>query len=269
VLLAAKTAIKLLAISHWSCVLAASDLHIPKNYVSGGLSGAFRPGRAMSREEIIAAIQEGAARLGHVPSFAEMRRMAKLGKHTVRKHFLNYAKALEACGLERQGPGYEAQAKPLFVDWAGVVRSLGKVPTMAEYEMHGAYSVRPLIRRHGGWPHVPAGMLEFAREASMEAEWRDVLDLITDHLKPMAGQGRTSGRTNGMLTKPRILADQPIYGPPLIPAPLGLAPTNELGFSVWDRSAGNGIYGDAAAIGVSGLRGPTRGGAGPLAASTN
>lgn len=105
----------------------------------------------MSKEEVIAAIQESAARLGHVPTFTEVRRTMKMSKHEIRKHFLTYAKALSECGLQRTGPGYEIDARILFQDWAGLVRKMGKLPTMAEYEMHGSYSVRPLIRRYGGW----------------------------------------------------------------------------------------------------------------------
>ena len=48
----------------------------------------------MSKEEVIAAIQESAARLGHVPTFNEVRRTMKMSKHEIRKHFLTYAKAL-------------------------------------------------------------------------------------------------------------------------------------------------------------------------------
>ncbi|HEY5027407.1 MAG TPA: hypothetical protein VIK39_03285 [Candidatus Angelobacter sp.] len=183
----------------------------------------------MSKEEVIAAIQESATRLGHVPTFAEVRRTMKMSKHEIRKHFLNYAKALHECGLHRTGPGYEADAKVLFTDWAGVVRKLGKLPTMAEFEMHGSYSVRPLIRRHGGWVHVPAGLMDFAREEGLEGEWGDVLDVIARHKEADAEAGRTSGRTNGRLMRPRIFKDRPFYGPPMISMPLGLAPTNEMG----------------------------------------
>jgi hypothetical protein len=183
----------------------------------------------MNKEEIIAAIQESAARTGRVPTFSELRRITKLSKHSIRKHFLTYNKALSECGLERKGPGYEADMKALFLDWAGLVRRLGKVPTMAEYEMEGSYSVRPLIRRFGGWVHVPAGLEEFARTGGLEGEWADVLDVIARHREAAAEAGRMSGRANGRLMRPRFLPDQPIYGPPLVWLPLGLAPTNEMG----------------------------------------
>jgi hypothetical protein len=184
---------------------------------------------AMSKEEVIAAIQETAAQLGHVPTFAEVRRTAKMSKHEIRKHFLTYARALTECGLQRTGPGYEVDAKILFLDWAGLARQLGKLPTMAEYEMHGSYSVRPLIRRYGGWVHVPSGLQDFARKEGLEGEWSDVLEVIARHQAGEADGGRTLGRTNGRILRPRILTDRPIYGPPMMDMALGLAPTNEMG----------------------------------------
>jgi len=183
----------------------------------------------MSKEEVIAAIQESAARLGHVPTFTEVRRATKMSKHEIRKHFLTYSKALSECGLQRTGPGYEADATELFKDWAGLVRKLDKLPTMAEYEMHGSYSVRPLIRRYGGWVHVPAGLQDFAREEKLEGEWGDVLEVIARHREEEADGGQTSGSTSGRLTRPRILKDRPIYGRPMMDMALGLAPTNEMG----------------------------------------
>jgi hypothetical protein len=111
----------------------------------------------------------------------------------------------------------------------GWCASWGKLPTMAEYEMHGSYSVRPLIRRHGGWVHVPAGLMEFAREERLEGEWGDVLDVIARHKEEKRDGRRTSGSTNSQPLKPRILKDRPIYGSPMMDMALGLAPTNEMG----------------------------------------
>lgn len=167
---------------------------------------------------------------------------------------MTYARALAECGLERKGPGYEADGRALFEDWAGLARKLGKIPTMAEYEMEGSYSVRPLTRRYGGWTHVPAGMMEYAKKERLEVEWGDVLDVVARYAERTAEEGRTSGRGNRTGVWPgaglglhsrglhssgldrsetcgrtRVLADQPVYGMPLLPTPLSHAPTNELG----------------------------------------
>ncbi|HEU4416362.1 MAG TPA: hypothetical protein VFT65_16355 [Candidatus Angelobacter sp.] len=183
----------------------------------------------MSKEEVIVAIQESAARLGHVPTFTEVRRATKMSKHEIRKHFLTYSNALGECGLRRTGPGYEADAAELFKDWAGLVRTLGKLPTMAEYEMHGSYSVRPLIRRYGGWVHVPAGLQDFAREKKIEGDWRDVLDVIAREREAARDARRTSGSTKGRMLRSRVFSDRPIYGRPMMELAMVLSPTNEMG----------------------------------------
>jgi HNH endonuclease len=183
----------------------------------------------MSKEEIIAAIQESTARLGHVPSVTELERLTKLGKRDIRRCFSNYKAALEACGLERQGIGYEVELKTLFLDWAAIVRKLGKVPTMTEYELGSSYSVRPLVRRYGAWGNVAAGMVGYARNEGLETEWNDVVDIGASQMESVAEPGRTLMRTQGATLRPRFLKDQPTYGPPLLHMPLCLAPTNELG----------------------------------------
>jgi hypothetical protein len=88
----------------------------------------------VTKEEVIAAIHECAARLGHPPSSTELRKSANVNKYDIRKFFGTHIKALDACGMEAGGAGYEVKLRTLFVGWAGVVRELGKVPTMEEYD---------------------------------------------------------------------------------------------------------------------------------------
>src|SRR5207244_530880 len=103
----------------------------------------------------------------------------------------------------------------------------GKIPTMVEYNLHGDHSVTPMVRRFGGWSQVPLAMLEYAKKEGLEGGWEDVLDVVTRHLEAAPGAGRSMRPANGTLYRPRILADQPTYGAPLVPMPLCLAPTNE------------------------------------------
>jgi hypothetical protein len=95
---------------------------------------ALNGAKIVTKEEAIAAINECAARLGHAPTSTELRKSANLGKYDIRKYFGTYAKALDACGMEARGAGYEVTLKTLFLGWAGVVRELGKAPTMEEYD---------------------------------------------------------------------------------------------------------------------------------------
>jgi hypothetical protein len=201
--------------------------------------------REETREELIAAIQRCAAEVGRVPTMAEVRRATKLTKFAIRRHFTTFEEALCACGLDPKGPGYLISEMALFLDWAGLVRKIGKVPTLTEYEMEGGYSVRPMRRLYKGWTHLPAGMLEFARENQLEGEWGDVLDVVSSYLAQAEEQGRTSGQINGRYVKSangktdggadeagwrmQFREDQPVYGTPLLPTPLSHSPMNELG----------------------------------------
>ena len=98
----------------------------------------------MSKEEMIAAIQDCAAKLGHQPSIPELKdAVEKLSMRTLRKHFSTYAGALRAAGIEPKGFGL-TPLESMFKDWARVVRVLGKVPTIGEYEGDGEYSSRPI-----------------------------------------------------------------------------------------------------------------------------
>jgi len=145
----------------------------------------------MTREEIIAAMNKCASELGHAPNMAEFRRLTKISLNRIRKNFGNYRRLLSASGVERHGAGYTVSLKSLFLDWARVVRKTGKVPTIAEYELEGKFSIRPLVRRFRTWRQVPAGLQEYARQEGLEGEWKDVLKIIADHLEGGAGQART------------------------------------------------------------------------------
>jgi hypothetical protein len=152
----------------------------------------------VSRDEIIAAIQKCAEELGHVPSLDELLGATRISKHKLRKNFGPYVKALEACGLERHGCGYRIGMEKLFLDWAAVTRKLGKTPSMLDYELHGKYTTKALVRHYGGWTHVPAGLLGYARELNLEDEWKDVMDIAEAALKVVGPPARTSIQTKNL-----------------------------------------------------------------------
>jgi hypothetical protein len=172
--------------------------------------------------------------LGNVPTLAQLLRERKITREKIREIFGGYRACLEACGLERRRGGFRLTLNELFLDWAALVRKLGKVPNITEYNRYGKYTSNPVVKFLGGWRHVPAGMLQFAREQELETEWRDVLELVTQFLESKATRGKAprtdaAKRTDAPLAKPRILEDQPFYGAPLLPTPFGMAPTNEMG----------------------------------------
>jgi hypothetical protein len=187
----------------------------------------------VSKEEIIAAIQKCAEELGHVPTLDELLGKTIISKHRLRKNFGPYVKALAACGLERHGCGYKIGMENLFRDWALVTRKLGKTPSMLDYELHGKYTTKALVRHYGGWTHVPAGLLGYARERHLEDEWKDVMEIAEAALKVVGPPARTTVETKNLLPGRRAAANGPFYGLPMMTAsPLVYAPTNEAGVMV-------------------------------------
>jgi hypothetical protein len=185
----------------------------------------------VSRDEIIAAIRECNEKLGRCPSLPELKQTKNLNSRSIRRIFGTYAKALHASGLEPEGGGFQVSLEALFLDWGAVVRLLGRIPTMPEYERHSKYSVRPLISRFGKWSDVPRGMRQFAEKTSLFGEWNDVMDVIRAH-HPYGPGGYKMSLPEKTLTSlaPRtIVAGSPFYGAPLMPTALAHAPINELG----------------------------------------
>jgi hypothetical protein len=196
----------------------------------------------VSREEIITAVKECVARLGRVPRQEEFRVTMQVRRHLIRKHFSNYTQLLTECGLERQGSGVPLTLERLFEDWAGLVRSRGKVPTAIDYERLGTYSNRPFMTRFKSWREVPAGMLAYMVEKGLGGEWEDVQKIIADHLGMPLEEATKYKSTSGCTLQPRILAGRPIYGLPILPGPLTFSPTNEAGvlaaFACYARELG-------------------------------
>lgn len=183
----------------------------------------------MSREEIIAAVKECAAKLQRTPSEADIRVTMAVKRHWIRKYFVTYTQLLQACGLERHGSGAPLTMEAIFLDWARVVRSTGKIPSVAEYDMHGTYSSRPFRNRFRSWRGVPEEMLAHAVATGKGEEWEDVLKIIAQHLKLPAEEAARFKLPSAPTFRPRLMEGRPIYGQPLWQGPLTFAPTNEAG----------------------------------------
>ncbi len=185
----------------------------------------------MTKEEIIAAIQECAAKLGHAPTHKELRTMfPRLPRGRIRNRFETYTRALEAAGLEPYGPGRQVPLKALFENWSEVVRKLQRVPTLAEYATHGKFSTHPLMTRFRSWRNVPQGMEMHVMAEHLEEKYQDVLEIIgakrdADELAPATWYAKKEG----LPTWPRIPTAGPVYGMPMMPSPLAFGPMNEAG----------------------------------------
>lgn len=192
----------------------------------------------MTKEELIAAMRECAEKLGHTPRFMELLAMfPNVKRKAIRREFESYAKALEASGLEGRGIGYCYPMKTLFRNWAGVVREIGRLPSMAEYEVYSRFSYQPLTRRFKSWLNVPRAMAQYAANEGLEEEYADVLEIVkAKKAKPIANAEARAATQAGPLNnggprslRPLIVTAGQVYGVPLMTTPLAFGPTNEAG----------------------------------------
>jgi hypothetical protein len=221
----------------------------------------------LTKDELKAAIVASVAKLGHVPSRAELLKQAGVTPRHIRKHFGTYRSALEACGHERSGSGKKVLMQSLFQDWSEIVRTLKKVPTLVEYEQRSRYSVRPLMRVFSTWTNVPDGMKLYAEGEGLAEEYKDVLDVI-EHRTVREYDVPQGVRAN--------VRAEDLEGPADVwPAVTGVSAgvcANERGrgaVSFWGPVRTAGLFCSAGPGGISGLRGDARGSRKPVAASKN
>jgi hypothetical protein len=178
----------------------------------------------MTKQDIKEVIVGCRDKLKHVPTLTELVQTTELSHRQIRRHFGGYMQALRECNLEAKETGRGARKLPLekvFVDWAGVVRRLKKLPSISEYELLSPYTSSPLVRRFGSWRQVPQGLKQFAQRSGLAEAWKDELDLVTLR----AGATTTAPKP----APPPVLLDRRVYGPPMSPVPLAYGPVNETG----------------------------------------
>ena len=129
------------------------------------------------RDEIIAAIRKIAERLGRAPSQAEFRKESKISWHQVYKHFRGMRAAVRAAGLEPGPRGGPLDENALVLDWARVVRELGRLPSRAEYVERGKHHSGTLHTRLG-WSQMAHRFVLLVREFHLESEWSDVVEVV-------------------------------------------------------------------------------------------
>jgi Homing endonuclease associated repeat len=142
------------------------------------------------RDEIIAAIKKCAERLGRAPSQAEFRRASKISWYQVYKHFRGMRQAVRAAGLEPGPRGGALDVNALTLDWARVVRKLGRLPSRAEYSEHGIHHAGTLHARIV-WSQMAHKFVLLVREFHLEREWADVVKIVVGKF-PLLEQQATS-----------------------------------------------------------------------------
>jgi HNH endonuclease len=216
----------------------------------------------MTKQEIMDAITGCAHKLGRTPSILEVMKMGQVSRRQIRAEFGSFTQALRECNLERaSSSGQKVPLEPLFVDWAAVVRKVGKAPSMSEYEALSKYSCKPLVRCFGSWKQVAYGLTQFAEGRGLAEEWKAELEMaavkagdrdaqwmlrreaptVRSNILAASQSGmpadwreraQTAGPTAGSAFGPAMWPEPtagPIYGPPMWPGPLAYAPVNELG----------------------------------------
>jgi hypothetical protein len=194
----------------------------------------------ISKQEISEAIVGCADKLGRVPSIFEVMKMAQVTRRQIRAHFGSFTHALRECNLERESSsGQRVPLEKLFADWAGVVRKVGKAPSMSEYEALSKYSCKPLFRCFGSWRQVPFGLTQFAEGRGLAEEWRVELELAQAKSGDEDGQwlirreapanryNRVAALRPAMLagSQPTTLPTGPTYVSPTWPLMLPTVPT--------------------------------------------
>lgn len=185
----------------------------------------------MTKEEIIAVVQEHAKPSGRAPSLTKLLKEGKIDRYEFHQSFGSYREVLQTCGFETQGSGYKVSQDVLFREWAEIVRSLGRVPTTHEYKTRSKHSIRPLLSRCRTWRQVPKRILEHIKLGRLQGNWDDVIDIILERLKLKEWLFRTSNTSEGLILRPQI-SEKLLYGPPLLPSVVTYEPTNEMGVIV-------------------------------------
>lgn len=186
----------------------------------------------MSKEEVIAAIRACAEKLGRAPSYTELNRMMQITHAHYREHFANYTAAIRESGCEARGGGHRIELERLFGDWAEVARKVRKLPTLAEYEIHGKYSQRPLVDRFRTWREAPRGFQDFAERNGIEEEYADVLAMVSARRQQAAESRNLALGEVPRTVQPgsgRLKKGRPVYGPLLALPGLRHEPVNEDG----------------------------------------
>jgi hypothetical protein len=110
--------------------------------------------KAMTKDEILAAIRRAAAELGRVPSRGELRRITGVSHYRVLAEFPTLREAVRAAGLEPNPKGEKISTEDLLQDWKRVAEKLGRRPSRAEYVREGKYSAGAFVGRFGSWSGI-------------------------------------------------------------------------------------------------------------------
>jgi hypothetical protein len=146
-----------------------------------------------TKEEIIAAVQEAARRLGRVPRSREFTPLSGISVWQVTGSFGTYGNAVRASGLKPSYQGVKAGTAELLEDWGRVTRMLGRVPSRRQYRAAGKHSCDCFAGRFERWANVPGEFLRFIEAGGLTGDWTHVREIIRTGPIPQQGASAMVG----------------------------------------------------------------------------
>jgi HNH endonuclease len=117
---------------------------------------------APTLDEIVAAIKDVAAVLGHSPSRSEFISRSGITEYHILSHFESWNAAVRAAGQDPDETNLRADDQELLIDWAALVRKHRRIPTRHQYRREGSFSPGVFDRHFGAWSGLPAVFRAFA-----------------------------------------------------------------------------------------------------------
>jgi hypothetical protein len=144
----------------------------------------------ITKDQIIAAMQAAARKLGHAPTTTEFTRWSGINDRNASRLFKTYLSAVRAAGLEPNKRGQRLSSATLLTDWGEVARKVGWVPTRREYLREGRHGYIVFRSRFQRWTNVPKEFCRFVETGSLAGDWTDVLEKIRVGPLPKSGGGK-------------------------------------------------------------------------------
>jgi len=145
-------------------------------------------GKSKTKEEIIAAVQEAARKLGRAPRSREFTPLSGISVWQVTGRFGTYCNAVRAAGLTTRHQGMKVETAALLEDWGRVVRKVGAVPTRGQYREAGSYSSDCYSDRFENWAKTPEAFTRFVAAGALPGDWTDVVEAIRKGPIPQKGE---------------------------------------------------------------------------------
>jgi Homing endonuclease associated repeat len=178
--------------------------------------------KKITNQQILEIIRRCAKKLKRTPGFRDLKAVG-IDRGMIKRRWKGLSNALTEAGIPAAGTGFRYTNSTLLLDWAGVARKLGRIPTVVEYVNGGRFCHAPFGQRFR-WSRVPDAFWQFAHEEGVAQEWGDVLAMV-------AARPRLGSRLQISTARPSPKArrDRPTYGRPLWMQELLHEPVNEGG----------------------------------------